>query len=88
MVRTGRPPIYPWVDWFDGEHHALVHGVDFHGEPLVMQKQVQMAARRRGVLIATRRRGGTIDIGPRDLGFDSIDNSVTGMAPTEGISHG
>lgn len=87
-MKSGRPPIYPWESWFDGQQHRLVHGVDFDVEPLHMQKHAQITARRRGVQIATRRRGGVIEIGPRDHGFGTIAASVTEMAPNEEASDG
>jgi len=70
--RRGRPPIYPWDEWFDGQVHVLQQGVDFTPEPYVMQRAIGVQARRRGLPIATRRiGGGRIEIGPRDHGFAS-----------------
>jgi hypothetical protein len=83
MAKMGRVPIYPWEEWFDGGRHTIQHGIDFDVEPLHMQKHIQSTARRRGLPITTSRRGGTIEIGPRNHGFATIDNSATEMAPNE-----
>ena len=83
MARMGRPPIYPWDNLFDGGRHDLVHGIDFELEPYVMQRVIGVQSRRRGVLIATRRRGGTIEVGPRDdFGF-TLNEPMTEMASVE-----
>jgi hypothetical protein len=45
---------YPWDQWFDGQVWELEHGVDFVIGPKSFQNIVYEAARRRGLVVATR----------------------------------
>ena len=32
-MRPGRPPVYPWAQWTDGEEHTVERGADFTCTP-------------------------------------------------------
>lgn len=51
----GRPPIYPWDSWLDGQDHLLVPGVDFPADKDVktLRTQILNAAKRKGAEITT-----------------------------------
>lgn len=65
MPRTGRPPIYPWNDWFDGERHILQPGVDFKIDARMMRQIILVEARRRQLPVKTRVKRGWIELQPR-----------------------
>lgn len=54
---AGRPPKYPWNDWFDtlgrGGVIGIFAGRDFDHDPRHMQKQIAAEARRRDVQVRT-----------------------------------
>lgn len=53
-MARGRPPKYPWIDWFDEGRIALRCGKDFEVSALSMQKQAQTEARKQGIKLRTK----------------------------------
>jgi hypothetical protein len=52
--RTDGSYNYPWDDWFDGDIWKLEEGVDFPGEPLMMERIIRTRATNRGAKIKLR----------------------------------
>lgn len=49
----GRPPIYPWDEWTDGQIRQLVQGVHFHSQANSFRTVVHRTARNRGLTART-----------------------------------
>lgn len=49
MQKRGRPELYPWDEWFDGQVWKLIRDVDFAASPDGFRVTVAQAARRRGM---------------------------------------
>lgn len=49
----GRPPMYPWTTWFNGEEHTLVRGEDFQVATEAFRNMVLTRARARGIAVST-----------------------------------
>lgn len=53
--RAGRPPKYPWEEWFDGKRRILVQGEDYDADsPKSFRSTVYSAATRLNVEVATK----------------------------------
>lgn len=55
--RTGRPALYPWAEWLNGEVWILKHGEDFNPPPGNFRNMILYQGRERGVKIETRVEG-------------------------------
>lgn len=62
MARMGRPSVYPWDTWLDGERHVLQPGVDFRIDTRMMRQVILGEARRRQLPVATRVKQGWIEV--------------------------
>jgi hypothetical protein len=49
----GRPPIYPYDEWFDGQVRTLEQGVHFESSEETFRQTVWAAARSRNLLLKT-----------------------------------
>ena len=70
--RAGRPPKYPWGDWFRLAHHqklVLVRGRDFNSMPHSMMQMTRAAALRHGLGVRV------------GLGIDRVTIQVTEGVP-------
>lgn len=58
-MRPGRPPLYPWSDWLDGEEHLLTPGVDFADRVQLpsLRNQIYAEAKKRGLRVSVQRYG-------------------------------
>lgn len=52
--RRGRPPLYPWESWFDGDIHVCYMGRDFQTAPSSFRALVHRAANSRGMKAETK----------------------------------
>lgn len=52
--RRGRPPLYDWDRYFDGEIHILYQGTDFQVSPQSFRALVHRTANSRGMKAETR----------------------------------
>lgn len=75
---AGRPPKYPWTDWFERLERGSVVGVaagrDFDHDPKHMRQQILLEARRRGVVVRTTWR-------PRAQRFDIEQSRRSAIFP-------
>lgn len=51
--RQGRPPLYPWEHWMDGEIHKLFKGSDFNGDPKSFRVGAHRTAKNYGLKVHT-----------------------------------
>lgn len=51
--KRGRPPVYPWEDWMDGEIHKLYKGEDFNGEAKSFRVSAHRTAKSYGLKVHT-----------------------------------
>jgi hypothetical protein len=51
--RQGRPPLYPWGSWMDGEIHKLFKNVDFNGQPTSFRVGAHRTAKNYGLKVHT-----------------------------------
>jgi hypothetical protein len=51
--RQGRPPIYPWKDWMDGQIHKLVRREDFNGDAKSFRVGAHRTAAKEGLKVST-----------------------------------
>lgn len=54
------PEGYPWDDWTDGDTWRVVHGEDFQCDTASLQTYLYRVARRRKMIVTTKRDGDTI----------------------------
>ena len=47
----GRPAIYPWDTWFNGDTHALIPRTDFNCTRESLRQQIYAQARERGLKV-------------------------------------
>lgn len=52
--RQGRPPIYPWEKWMDGEIHKLFQGSDFNGQVKSFRVGAHRTAKAYGLKVRTQ----------------------------------
>lgn len=50
----GRPPVYPWSTWTNGQIHRAVHGKQFSVEPEFFGRAVRQHAKRIGKKVVVR----------------------------------
>lgn len=51
----GRPQLYPWDTWLDGDAHVIRPEIDFDCDTESMRQQIYVRARRKGVKVSIRR---------------------------------
>ena len=51
--QPGRPPIYPWDEWCDGQVRRLFRGEDFNSDPKSFRVLVHRTAKSRGLKART-----------------------------------
>jgi hypothetical protein len=56
--QAGRPPIYPWATWLDGEQHLIEPRADYDCGDESMRQQIYMRARAENVRVSVRRAHG------------------------------
>lgn len=56
---SGRPPKYPWGEWFNGEVWELVKGEDFDSEPKSFRVHAHRTAKEYGGRVRTKLHGRT-----------------------------
>lgn len=61
----GRPPLYPWDKWLDGQTWKLLRGKTYHCADQEMAKSARAAARKRGKAITARVTEYGVEISPR-----------------------
>ena len=52
--RSGRPTIYPWAEWLDGQTRILTRGQDFQVTAMSLRNTVQVNGGRHGFQVRTR----------------------------------
>ena len=50
--KGGRPPEYPWADWFDGQIRVLTKGEDFHTTLHSMEVFIRRTAALKGFKVS------------------------------------
>jgi hypothetical protein len=50
----GRPSVYPWSDWTDGQARRIHKGVDFPTDAFTMRSVITAHASRNGLRVHTR----------------------------------
>lgn len=54
LERQGRPPKYPWAEWFDGDVWELQQGRDFYCTPKSFRPLAHRTARDYGGRVRTK----------------------------------
>ncbi len=63
-TKAGRPPLYPWQQWFSSTQWpiVLVAGRDYHCSTYIMSRQVSSAGRKYGVKVSVRTAADSLSI--------------------------